>query len=301
MNGILLLNKRSGISSAKAINEVKYALKDRGIDVHKIGHCGTLDPLASGLMVVLINDATKISDYVLLEDKSYLATIVIGKEYDTLDLEGNLIREDKITKEDFNNIKQNIDQVLNSLIGPLMQIPPIYSSLKYQGKKLYEYARNNNPKIDELVNKKKREVIIHSIEKIKDIELHNDECLLTIKLRVSKGTYIRSLSKTIGDKLGYPASIHSLERLSSGKFEIEKSYTIEDIRVGNFQLLNPLVAFDDYKIIEVNNEMKKQILNGMMINLDCTDDVIVLKNNDQILAIYEYANNGKYRAKRVWN
>ena len=79
MNGILLLNKRSGISSAKAINEVKYALKDRGIDVHKIGHCGTLDPLASGLMVVLINDATKISDYVLLEDKSYLATIVIGK------------------------------------------------------------------------------------------------------------------------------------------------------------------------------------------------------------------------------
>ena len=227
-DGIILLNKKYGISSNAAVNDVKWALKRQGKDIKKVGHAGTLDPNATGLLVVLINGATKLSDFLMLENKEYIAEITIGKSYDTDDIWGKLTEEALIDEKEYLNIKNNIDEVLKNLIGKNKQIPPMYSSIKYKGRKLYEIARDGES-VD--LSSKEREIEILELERISDVEYKDEMVVFSIKCLVSKGTYIRTLAKKIGECIGYPSAMSALVRKQSGDYKLENAYEIDDIKV----------------------------------------------------------------------
>lgn len=221
---IYLINKKSGISSFKAINNIKFENKNI---ISKIGHAGTLDPMAEGLMITMINGATKLSDILMHQDKIYNVFMILGYETDTLDLEGKIINvSDNITD---NN---SIINIIKSFINETKQIPPKYSALKINGKKLYELARKN---ID--IDIKEREIKIYEINNIQihdDIEiikynLNKDLItkIVSFDIKVSSGTYIRSIVRDIGYKLNTYATMIKLNRVQIGK------YTLNDIEKKN--------------------------------------------------------------------
>lgn len=290
MNGIIIVNKEKGISSFFQIK-----LINRILGCKKIGHAGTLDPLATGVLVVLLNDATKLSDYLIKDTKEYEVEITIGIKSDTYDITGNIEEEVKVNKI------SDVDNVLKSFLGKSMQKPPIYSAIKQQGMKLYEKARE---KMD--IKVEPREIFIDEICRISDILYVDNKAVFSFKVKVSKGTYIRSLCVDIGNKLGYPALMSNLIRLKSGEFRLEDSYSIDDIKSGNFKIINMLDALKRYSIIEVNNEVYKLVLNGRIIEKkllntkgELAEDLLVLKYNNNLLAIYEKKDE-YYKAKRIW-
>ncbi|MFA5482790.1 MAG: tRNA pseudouridine(55) synthase TruB [Bacilli bacterium] len=290
MNGIIIVNKEKGISSFFQIK-----LINRILGCKKIGHAGTLDPLATGVLVVLLNDATKLSDYLINDTKEYEVEITIGIKSDTYDITGNIEEEVKVNKI------SDVDNVLKSFLGKSMQKPPIYSAIKQQGMKLYEKARE---KMD--IKVEPREIFIDEICRISDILYVDNKAVFSFKVKVSKGTYIRSLCVDIGNKLGYPALMSNLIRLKSGEFRLEDSYSMDDIKSGNFKIINMLDALKRYSIIEVNNEVYKLVLNGRIIEKkllntkgELAEDLLVLKYNNNLLAIYEKKDE-YYKAKRIW-
>ena len=302
-NGILLLNKEDNITSNFVINKIKRILNQKDITCKKIGHAGTLDPNAKGVLVVLINGATKLSDYLLAKDKEYIAEIEIGRSYDTLDIWGKLEEEKKLEKDDLDKIKANIDEVLNSFKGKLKQLPPMYSSLKINGRKLYEIARNNES-VD--ISSKEREVEIFEIKRLNDPFLTSNHTIrFSISCKVSKGTYIRSLAKMIGERLGYPSCMSGLTRTKSGEFDIKDSYTINDIELGKYQLIKMIDCIKNMKILDADDKLYSDCINGRFIDnniLNLKDERIAIKYNDDLLAIYELdKNNNRYKAKTVWN
>ena len=296
-DGILLLNKQKDISSNAIINKVKWTLNRNGFKVDKIGHSGTLDPNATGLLVVLINQATKLSDYLLLDDKEYVATILLGKSYDTYDVCGKLIEEKTLNENDLDYVNANIDSVLKSFIGTSMQIPPIYSSLKMNGRKLYEMARNNET-ID--IEAKKRQINIYEISLLNKPYLQDDMILFDIKCHVSKGTYIRSLAFDVGQRLNMPACIKELQRTKSGCFDIKDSYNLKDIEIGNYHLINMLECIKNMEIINADSTMYNDIVNGRMIKINSNDEMIAIAYENELVAIYEHDKKDIFKAKRVW-
>lgn len=211
MDGIILLNKEKDISSFKAINKLKHK-----IGLKKVGHAGTLDPLAEGLMIVLANDATKLSDLLLKQDKEYVVECELGYETDTYDLEG--VRTKEFDGE-VNLSKEEIINGINEFQGEYDQVPPMYSAIKINGKKLYDLARKGI----EVERKSK----IVNINYIKDINLDGNKVSFTIS--VSSGTYIRSIIRDFGRKLGTYATMTGLTRTKIGKFNIEDSRKMDDI------------------------------------------------------------------------
>jgi len=289
-NGIIVFNKRQGITSQKAITEIKYALKDQGIDIKKIGHAGTLDPLATGVLIVLINNATKLSDYLLNDIKSYKAKILLGESYDTEDITGTLLNKMVVNNVD----KNKIDQVLSSLIGETEQVPPMYSAVKINGQKLYEIARKG-----ETVERKSRTIKILNLERTSEIEEIEDKVYFDFVSKVSKGTYIRTLCTRIGECLGCYASMAELVRISSGNFLLDNSSTIDDIKEGKFKIINMVEAIDLEKI-NLDDNTFNDVKNGKMITLNSKEALVALVYNKQLVAIYE-RDNQEYKAKRVWN
>lgn len=287
MNGIILLNKKKGITSRTAIVEVSKAL-----GIKKIGHAGTLDPLATGLLVILLNDATKLSDYLINEDKEYIAEILIGRSTSTLDSEGEIIEEKKVTSN------LNIDEVLNSFVGTSNQTPPMYSAIKQKGKKLYELARAG---VD--VARESREITIYNISRVSDIVNNEGLVSFKIKTKVSKGTYIRVLAEDIGKRLGYPAHLAALERTASGAFKLIDANTIEEIKENNYNLIKMHEALSSYPLINVNEELAKLIMNGSKLNGDLVnsnEQLVCFIFNETLIGIYERKND-EYRVRRVWN
>ena len=211
MDGIILLNKEKDISSFKAINKLKHK-----IGLKKVGHAGTLDPLAEGLMIVLANDATKLSDLLLKQDKEYMVECELGYETDTYDLEG--VRTKEFDGE-VNLSKEEIINGINEFQGEYDQVPPMYSAIKINGKKLYDLARKGI----EVERKSK----IVNINYIKDINL--DENKVSFTISVSSSTYIRSIIRDFGRKLGTYATMTELTRTKIGKFNIEDSRKMDDI------------------------------------------------------------------------
>ncbi|MCX7912964.1 MAG: tRNA pseudouridine(55) synthase TruB [Thermodesulfovibrionales bacterium] len=210
MNAVLNLNKERGITSSQAVIKVKGLLK-----VKKAGHVGTLDPLATGVLLVCLNEATKISNYLTNLDKEYLATMKLGEVTDTYDSEGRVIG----TVSDFEISFSDIMDTLNMFIGEIDQIPPIYSAIKFQGKPLYKLARQGM-KIDI----KPRKISIESIDLIK-----YEPPYLTIRVVCSKGTFIRSLCNDIGQKLGVGAHLTDLMRTRIGHFTLSNSSKFEEL------------------------------------------------------------------------
>ena len=266
MNGILLVNKEKDYTSRDVVNIISKEFKTK-----KVGHTGTLDPLATGVLVITIGSATKISELLTATYKEYIAEVTLGIKTDTLDITGNVVEE-----KPYNVDKEQVINTLNSFIGESIQEVPIYSAVKIKGKKLYEYARNN-----ESVELPKRNIIVNKIEL-----LSFDNDLITFKVNVSKGTYIRSLIQDICTKLNTVGTMASLVRTKQGKFDIENSYTLEDIKNNNYKFLNVKELFD-YKVIELTDEEYFRVKNGNFINIDLSNQLVILTYQEQDIAIYE--------------
>ena len=213
MDGIIIINKPKGCTSHDIVHKAKKIFNE------KVGHTGTLDPMATGVLPLLIGKGTLCSKYLIEHDKIYKAKIQLGVKTDTADQEGNIIEKSQVDDSIF--IIEKIKNTLKNMIGKNLQTPPIYSAIKVKGKKLYEYARKG-----ENVEIPKREITIY------DIELTNiDEKNKTIEFKVhcSKGTYIRSLCEDIATNLGTIGHMASLQRLKVGRFSIENSISIDDL------------------------------------------------------------------------
>ena len=273
MNGILLINKSEGKTSRDIVNDCMHIFNTK-----KIGHTGTLDPLATGVLVITIGRYTKLGDALTSTYKEYIAEFKLGIETDTLDITGNILNEEKINVE-----KDKLINIINSFKGVYEQEVPKYSAVKIKGKKLYEYARNN-----EDIELPKRKVDVKNIEVL---NINND--LVTIKCLVSKGTYIRSLIRDIGTKLGTYATITKLERTKQGKFNIEDAYTIEDVRNNKYKLLTIEDVLDTEIVNLEDNELLK-IDSGNPIEKEYTKDYILFKYKGLEHALYKYEDN-KYK------
>ena len=270
-SGVLVINKEKNMTSFDVVNKVSKIL-----GIKRIGHTGTLDPLAEGVLVLTIGKATKISELLTSYEKEYVATIKVGVLTDTLDITGNVLKEKKISKE------INYKELCNSFEKKYMQEVPIYSAVKVNGKKLYEYARNN---ID--VELPKKEV---NIKKIELLDSNNDS--FSFKCLVSKGTYIRSLIRDMGLSINEYFTMTSLIRTKQGDFSINDAYTIKDIEDNKFKTISIDKALS-YPIIELDDTNYKQVSNGVMIdNSFNIVDKVIFKYNNRIIAIYE--KNGEY-------
>ncbi len=265
-SGVLLVNKSSGISSREVDNIIS-----RKFDTKKVGHTGTLDPLASGVLIVLIGNATKIGSDIVCQDKAYIATVQIGIETDTLDITGKVIKEDK------NFLIKDLESLLLKFEKTYMQEVPIYSAVKVGGKKLYEYARNG-----EDVVLPKKEV---TIKKLELLSCNKDT--FSFFCRVSKGTYIRSLIRDMGESVGTCFTMKELVRTEEAGFKIEDCYTLEEIKDNCFEILS-IDQVLHYPVVNIGEDMYKMISNGCVIeNIFSITDKVIFKYSGKILAIYE--------------
>ena len=250
MDGFLLLFKEKGISSNQLVQKVKKLLS-----LKKVGHLGTLDPMAEGLLVLALNRATRFSSFFLNSDKVYQANVKLGSKTDTDDALGKIIdSSDQIPTE------SEIDSALKSFIGISKQEAPFFSALKHKGRPLYKYAREGK-----YISKPPREINIFSIKNVKHTFM---EC--SFRIHCSKGTYIRSIARDLGDNLGCGAHLCGLKRISQGVFNIEDSKSDEEID------LNFLVTIEDafltYKKIQLDEINTKAFLNGVKITLEDFND-----------------------------
>ncbi len=275
MDGVLLVNKPKGLGSSSLV----YKLR-RMLGTKDIGHCGTLDPLAEGLMIIVIGKALKISRFLLENRKEYIATLKLGILTPTLDLESEIVEK----KEVPNYSEKEIKDVLESFLGKSFQTPPLYSALSVNGKKLYEYARSNQK-----VEVKSREIEIHNITLL---EFKEDE--IKFKVDCSKGTYIRSLCLDIAKKLNNIGCMTSLIRTKSGEYLIENSYTLEDMEKGNFNLISIENALkSSFNIQIATDDELKEIKYGHYINKITKGKTLYLDKDRTPLGMYEYDNEKK--------
>lgn len=284
-NGILVINKESDMTSHDVVNILR-----RKLDMKRIGHTGTLDPLATGVLPICIGNATRISEYIMNQGKSYIATLKFGEMTTTYDSEGDLVKKSDNTSFSIDEINNVLDQ----FIGKVKQKPPIYSAIKVDGKKLYEYARENKE-----VEIKSREVEIYDI---KLLSLENE--ILKIEVSCSKGTYIRSLINDIGLRLNTYAHMTNLIRNKVGKFNLENSIDISDIKNYDISKINDMIIPMEeclYNLNKINilNDVEFRLKNGQRININELDvkgnydfnDDLVVKVNDKFLGIGKIKDN----------
>lgn len=271
LNGILLINKPKNFTSRDVVNKVSHLLGTK-----KIGHTGTLDPLATGVLILTIGKCTKLTEMLTSEYKEYIAEFVLGFETDTLDITGVK------TKESSHTVTTNIiKETINSFKGEYNQVVPKYSAVKVNGKKLYEYARSGLP-----VNLPSRLVNIKNIE-----ILSFDETKITIKTLVSKGTYIRSLIRDIGASLSTYATMMSLIRTKQGNFNVENCYTLEEIEKNNFTILKPIQFLQNIRSVELDENLLKKVENGIQLSYNFEDKFIKFVKENEVYAVYQKENN----------
>lgn len=277
MNGVILINKEKGISSFGVVAKIRKIL-----NIKKVGHTGTLDPEATGLLPILVGNGTKISKYLIEHDKTYIAKLKFGIKTDTADSEGEIIKKDnfKLNKKDENFYTESF----NSFIGKSTQIPPIYSAIKVDGKKLYEYARKN-----EEVEIKPREIEIYNI---KIISINYDENEIDFEVSCSKGTYIRTLCEDIAKRLETCGYMKELKRTRVNNFKIEYSITLEELESNKNNeeyLKNKIISieniFENKNKINLNERKKELFLNGVKLTHDLKDDIYLVYSNNVFLGL----------------
>ena len=268
MDGIIIINKKKGCTSHDNVYKIKKMFNE------KVGHTGTLDPMAEGVLPILIGKGTLVSKYLVNHDKKYIVKLQLGIQTDTADSEGKVLKEVPVQ----NMQKSKINEVLKTFIGKQEQIPPIYSAIKVKGKKLYEYARKG-----QTVEIKPRIIEIYSINLI-----HIDEEKRQIEFEVfcGKGTYIRSLCEDIAEKLGTVGYMKELKRTQVGKFNIDNSITIEDLEKNKDNINDKIISieklFEDKKKIILDIRKLKLFLNGVKLTQNYQDGVY---------RIYDTSNN----------
>lgn len=270
INGIIVINKPKNYTSHDVVAKVK-----RILNLKKVGHTGTLDPNATGVLPLLLNSGTKLSKYLINHDKEYEVTLKLGIKTDTLDSEGKILEERKVDTTILENT-ENIKEVLNSFVGKQEQIPPMYSAIKVKGKKLYEYARNG-----ENVEVQARQIEIYNIE-LKKVDIEEQE--IEFEVECSKGTYIRSLCEDIATKLGTIGYMKELNRTRVGSFNIENSITLEELE--NYENINSkIITMEELlksneKII-LNQKQLELFLNGVKLANDNKEGMYRIYNQDK--------------------
>ena len=285
MDGIILINKEKHITSHDVVYNLRKILKEK-----KCGHTGTLDPLATGLLIILFGKYTKLSSFLYNDTKTYDVKILFGIQTNTLDVTGDVIERKFVNKID------NLDNVLKSIKGEIEYYPPMFSAIKINGKKLYSYARMNIE-----VERKLKKSFIYDVIKLDDLEYENDFAYLNIRLKVSSGTYIRSIVDIIGKRLDFPCTVYDLCRIEIGDLKLCNSYNLTDIINNNYKFID---CYDllkiYYEIVKVDKETALYLKNGREFNHSKQKDKIAVFCENDIIGIYQYVDN-KYKALRIWN
>lgn len=266
MDKVLLINKPCGMTSFDVVKKCRHIFNEK-----KIGHTGTLDPEASGLLIVLLGKYTKYLPYCIKDNKRYITEFKLGYESETLDIWGNELKEvpyNELNEEDFLRVK-------NDFIGAIKQIPPMYSAIKYKGKKLYEYARDNIE-----IEREPRDVFINALDITKI-----DSRTYKLDATVSSGTYIRSLIYDIANALNEKAVMSSLVRVSIEDANINKAINLEDLDE-TYEGIDPLLVIDkEYERVHMDDVT--DIIHGIPVSLEGHSAKILIINRDMPIAIYE--------------
>lgn len=270
MNGILVIDKEKGFTSRDVVNVVSSFFH-----MKKVGHIGTLDPIATGVLVLCLGSYTKLVSLLINHDKEYIATIFFGFETDTLDVTGSVLNQSNIipTKEEF-------QKVLAKFVGKQKQTVPLYSAKKVKGKKLYEYAREG---IDVVLPQEEIEVYDLKLLEFKDKQA-------IIHCHVSKGTYIRSLVRDICHACNTVGSMKDLRRVKLGNFSLDDTYTLDDIKKGTFNLLSFKDIFD-YETYYLNEKELFKVSNGNELKLLISSSYVLLMYNSLEIALYQKKNS----------
>ena len=278
MDGIILFDKPQGWTSQDVCTKLKHLL-----NLKKIGHCGTLDPFATGLLIILINNGTKIGQFIESFDKTYIARLKLGEKTDSADVDGKVIQTMPIP----NLTKQDILLTFNRLIGKQKQLPPMYSAIKVEGKPLYQYAREGKQ-----VKRKEKDIEIFDLRLI-----DFDGQTITFLAHVSKGTYIRTLGETIAEKLNCVGHLLNLQRTKVGHYLLNHASNFETVCPDSIIPFNRCLNF--FKHVVVNEHIEKDIKNGKRLFLNESEEKIAIFNkDDKLLAIYEKVSDGLYKSLR---
>ncbi len=281
MNGILVVNKPYGYTSRDIVNIIS-----KKFNTKKVGHTGTLDPIATGVLVIPIGNALKVAELLTAEKKEYIAKVILGYETDMLDITGTEVNRNKPICS-----KEEIERVLKSFIGKSKEEVPMYSAVKVGGKKLYEYARGGIK-----VTPPTKEIEVYSLELIDNPIYFEDTIEFTIKCEVSKGTYIRSLIRDIAYKLGTYGTMKELERIKQGIFSIDNAYSLEEIAKDNYKLLSIKEALPSIEVTKVDDNLLKKIKNGQVLDSFFEEDIsLIVDKNSHEVAIYRHIEDGKVK------
>lgn len=277
MNGIILIDKPKEYTSHDVVSIIKRISKE------KVGHTGTLDPNATGVLPLLIGKATGISKYLINHDKTYIATLKLGLKTDTADIEGNIIEEKEVPELS----EEIVIKSLNSMIGKQIQVPPMYSAIKVNGKKLYEYARQGKT-----VEIKGRNIEIYDM---KLLELNLKEAEVIFEISCSKGTYIRTVCENVAEKLSTVGYMKELRRIKVGEFNIKDSIGIEEVKNNENLLEEKIITiekfFENKEKIELNDKELQLFLNGVMLTKQNVEGLYRIYNNDKFIGLGIIINN----------
>lgn len=285
MNGIIVIDKPKDYTSRDIVNIVSKKLNTK-----KVGHTGTLDPLATGVLVLPIGRALKVSELLTSNTKEYIAEVILGYETDMLDITGTEIKRNipSVTKEE-------LLKVLKSYIGKYNQEVPLYSAVKVGGRKLYEYARSGTPVIPP-----SKEVEVYSLELISDLKHINGAVEFTIRCEVSKGTYIRSLIRDIAYSLNTYGTMKNLIRTRQGIFTLKDAYTLKDIEENNYKLLSIKECLPNIKTTVIEEPLLTKVKNGMVLDKFFKENIsLLLDKEGKEIAIYIASGDNKVKPYKM--
>ena len=290
MNGIINLKKEAGMTSHDAVFKLRKILGTK-----KIGHGGTLDPDVVGVLPIAVGKATRMVEFMQDEGKIYEGEITLGYSTTTEDASGEVVAETPVLSPLDEKL---VDEAIASLTGPITQIPPMFSAVKVNGRKLYEYARAGQE-----VDRPERQVTIYSFERTSPISYEDKLACFTFRVKCSKGTYIRTLSVDLGEKLGYAAHMSHLTRASAAGLQLEDSLTLEEIaekvEAGELDFLHPLeIGTGDLVKVKLTPEQADEVRYGRFIELECSEKEVAAFEGEKLLAIMEKRDH-LYKPRKV--
>jgi tRNA pseudouridine55 synthase len=277
VDGIAIVDKPKGLTSHDVVYKLRKQLK-----TSKIGHTGTLDPMATGVLVICIGKATKLVKYLTFSDKEYLAEITFGYLTDTDDITGEILESVDIDDID----GSSLDSALKSFLGNSFQIPPVASAIKVNGKRAYEYVHKNleRPVMEP------RNITISAIELLDGIRYEAHKASIRIRVSCSKGTYIRALARDIGKRMNLPATLSALKRTRVGEFTSSMALPLESFQVESVRLFDP-IGYLGFQKIMIDETNRSKVMNGVFLPLELFpnhDETIICDPEGLPLAIYMY-------------
>ena len=292
MNGIINLKKEAGVTSHDAVFKLRKILGTK-----KIGHGGTLDPDVVGVLPIAVGKATRMVEFMQDEGKVYEGKITLGYSTTTEDASGEIIAESPVLSPLDEKV---VDEAIASLTGHITQVPPMYSAVKVNGRKLYEYARAGQE-----VERPERQVTIYSFERTSPISYEDRLARFTFRVKCSKGTYIRTLSVDLGVKLGYAAHMSQLTRTSAAGLQLEDALTLEEVaekvKAGQLDFLHPIeIGTGDLVKVYLTPKQAEEVRFGRFIELEHSEKEVAAFEGDKLLAILEKREN-LYKPRKVFS